>query len=537
MTLRLTSSALALAAMTAPALADVTPEQVMQSWIDYYQTMGYSVTEGGRSKDGSTLTLTDVVFAGGTPEGRMTMSVPSIALTDQGDGTVRTVFSDQMQLIVSGTEPESGPYEVPATIAMPGNSIVTSGAPEDMTHQFDYPTIRIETERMTSDGVETPLPITVGIADSKGQFHAAQGAPRKYDYDMTTGAIDYKAQMTGENGDQFSLSGKLDALETRGTLSGAGSAADLESQMAAALEAGLAMDGMLKGGPISGEFAFAGTEEGQPTSGSGKYQGRGFDVGFSLSRDGLGYQVASDGVSVDVVSPQMPMPVRYGFDSTSFDMQLPVSKADAPQPFKLAYTLAGLTIGDELWAMFDPQSKLPRTPASLDIDLTGLMTVTENLFDAAKATAEPPPADDTDGATAEGVSPDAPADDAEAQAEAETGPEADAPSPFEPVELSINQIALDLLGAKLNASGALKAPAGGSMETAPVGTIHAEYQGVNTLVDSLGEMGLIPQDQLGMVRMMLAMFAKPVAGEPDRMTTELEFREGGAVFANGQQIK
>ena len=75
MTLRLTSSALALAAMTAPALADVTPEQVMQSWIDYYQTMGYSVTEGGRSKDGSTLTLTDVVFAGGTPEGRMTMSV------------------------------------------------------------------------------------------------------------------------------------------------------------------------------------------------------------------------------------------------------------------------------------------------------------------------------------------------------------------------------------------------------------------------------------------------------------------------------
>ncbi len=75
------------------------------------------------------------------------------------------------------------------------------------------------------------------------------------------------------------------------------------------------------------------------------------------------------------------------------------------------------------------------------------------------------------------------------------------------------------------------------METAPVGTIHAEYQGVNTLVDSLGEMGLIPQDQLGMVRMMLAMFAKPVAGEPDRMTTELEFREGGAVFANGQQIK
>ena len=56
MNLRLTSSALALAAMTAPAFADVTPEQVWQSWLDYYQSIGYTVTEGKRDTAGETLT-------------------------------------------------------------------------------------------------------------------------------------------------------------------------------------------------------------------------------------------------------------------------------------------------------------------------------------------------------------------------------------------------------------------------------------------------------------------------------------------------
>lgn len=39
------------------------------------------------------------------------------------------------------------------------------------------------------------------------------------------------------------------------------------------------------------------------------------------------------------------------------------------------------------------------------------------------------------------------------------------------------------------------------------------------------------------MRMMLAMFAKPDEANPDRLTSEIEFREGGRIFANGQQVK
>ena len=104
MNLRLTSSALALAAMTAPAFADVTSEQVWQSWVDYYSSAGYQIKEGKREQAGDTLTITDVTVSteDGDPAttGQMTLTVPQgyvahPAFVDvaEGDEGVIYVFS------------------------------------------------------------------------------------------------------------------------------------------------------------------------------------------------------------------------------------------------------------------------------------------------------------------------------------------------------------------------------------------------------------------------------------------------------------
>lgn len=534
MTRRLTSSALALAAMTAPAFADVTPEQVWQSWVDYYQSVGYSVTEGGRDASGSTLTVRDIVISGGADTGKVTIKLPQAVMTDTGDGKVKTVYADRMTVDVAGTQPEGGAYTLPITLDVPGNSTITSGAPEDMTHEFDYPTMNLAFTTMTSEGKETAIPMSFQVQDTTGKMHVAGTSPSKYDYDMAAKKVTFQGDVTGDNAQKISFAGNLDGIDAQGTMTAPAAGTDLETQMAAALRDGMAMDGVVKAGPMAATFDFAGTDEnGQPTSGAGKYDSKGVDAGFKLSRDGMGYQVGSDALNFEMTSPQFPMPIRYGIENASFDMQLPVSQSETPQPFKLAYALAGLTIGDEMWAMFDPEAKLPRDPASLEIDLTGLMKVTKDLFDPTVMAPpqDPAPADATDEGTA-------PADDAEATAEAQatTDEAAAEPAPFEPVELTINQIALNALGAKVNASGNLKAPDSGDM-TAPVGQVHAEYEGLNALLDTLGAMGLIPEDQMMGTRMMLAMFAKPVDGNPDKLTTDLEFKEGGQIFANGQQIK
>ncbi len=50
-------------------------------------------------------------------------------------------------------------------------------------------------------------------------------------------------------------------------------------------------------------------------------------------------------------------------------------------------------------------------------------------------------------------------------------------------------------------------------------------------------MGLIPEDQLMGTRMMLMMFTKPASEGEDKASTELEFKEDGSLFANGQQLR
>ncbi|WP_323716286.1 DUF2125 domain-containing protein [Paracoccus aminovorans] len=533
MKLRLTSSALALAAMTAPAFADVTSEQVWQSWVDYYQSLGYTVTEGKRDKAGQTLTLSDIAIKSGGADSQVAFEIPQVALTEDG-GKVTTVFADSMTGTATGSNAEGEAYEVPFTVALPGNSMVTSGAPGDMTHEFDYPTIDLALTTMKSGDTETPLPIRLGVADSTGSFHTVAGSPAKYDYAMKSGKITFSGDVSEKEGESLRFDGSMDGTEISGDMT-VPVGSKLEEDMNAALKAGLAMNGVLKAGALVASFDFAGqSDEGEPQTGSGKYDGKGFDLSYGVSQDGMSYQAGSDAGSFQLTSSDMPFPVNYAIESGSFDMQMPVMRSDAAQPFKLAYSLTGLTLGDAIWNLFDAQGQLPRDPASLDLDLTGTTKVTRDLFDQTASAAEDAtaPADATDDATAEGMDEAAPADDAEAAAEADAAE----PQPFEPVDVTINQFALNALGAKVNAQGALKAPEGGDM-TAPVGQIEAQYEGVNGLVDKLGAMGLIPQDQIMGVRMMLAMFAKPVTEGEDKLATQLEFKEDGSIFANGQQIK
>ncbi|MTH80246.1 DUF2125 domain-containing protein [Paracoccus aestuariivivens] len=532
----LTTSALALTAMTAPAFADVTPEQVWQSWVDYYQSVGYTVAEGGRDMAGSTMTVRDVLITSESDSGSMEFKVPQVVLSDQGDGRVQTVFADELAVAVSGTDPDGGEYSVPVAVKIPGNSMLSSGAPEDMVHDFNYPTMDVAVKTMTTDGTESPLPINFALTNSTGKVHIVSGAPSKYDYQMKTEAFTFDGDVPDDVGGKVKFAGSIDGFESQGDMTApGGDFTNMEEEMDAALKAGLAMKGQLKSGVINANFDYSGTDEqGQPTSGKGDYKGEGFDATFQMSQEGLGYKLDSDAFDFTLTTPQVPFPISYGIKGGSLDMMLPVSQRDEAQPFRFAYSLDGVTMAEDIWKMFDPQAALPRDPASLSLDLSGLMKVTKDMFAMPDDTGDMAPADDTDSATAEGIAPDAPADDAEAQAEAEAG--ADEPTGFEPLQMTINKFALDLLGAKVNATGELKSAEGGNIE-APIGQIHAEYEGVNTLIDTLSSIGLIPQEQMMGVRMMLAMFAKPVEGSTDKMATDLEFKEGGAIFANGQQIR
>ena len=69
----------------------------------------------------------------------------------------------------------------------------------------------------------------------------------------------------------------------------------------------------------------------------------------------------------------------------------------------------------------------------------------------------------------------------------------------------------------------------------PLGAVDMQLVGGNALIDKLVGMGLVPEDQAMGARMMMGLFAVPT-GE-DQLTSKIEFKEDGGVYANGQRIQ
>lgn len=542
---RPTSSAIALLALAGPALADVTPAQVWQNWIDYYKANGYAVTEGAREQAGETLSLKNVVFAYDAPQdgAKINLSAPEITLTATGDGKVRTVFADDMPVRLDFTDEDGKPVSVTGALHMADFEMISSGSAGDMTHDSRAGEAGVTLATITNDEGEKPLPVSVKLVNVTSRQHVVDGAATAID---ATGSAD-RLELSADLGDQ---DGHAAVKGTLNRLAGEVSYAlpqgiSVGRDLSGALKAGLSMSGKLSTeGGLLDIAATEKKEEGGDRTTQVKADAKGVDLTFSLAQDGMKYQTSSDATSVEVSSPDLPFPISYAAQSATGDFQVPVSKSDQPQPFKFAYSIAGLTIGDAVWNSFDPGKKLPRDPASIDLDLTGMAKVNADLFDPALAEAagqadaaapaaakDPEQAADEAEAAADGSAPDAAADGT-------STPEtvAATPDPFTPTEITINKLAVDAVGARLDASGSLSIPEGDTVET-PVGQISARLDGANGLMDKLVDMGLVQSDQVAGLRMMLAMFAKPAPEGGDALVSEVEFKQGGEVFANGQKIK
>lgn len=538
MFLRTATSTLAVLALTVPAFGDVSPAEVWQSWIEYYQANGYSVTEGTREEAGDTLILRDVAITYAAPGDELDLSfvAPEISLLATGDGRVRTTLADTIPMSVRFTEDDE---EVTLTgaLTLRDSEIVTSGSAEDMTHDSRMGEVSLALQTLQTGATTRELPVTLTLANLTSRQNVTRSDAMRFDVEMAAERLSLDADITdlddggddaaggGDGPTSFKLSGSLNDL--RGASTGVMPLeADPATDMAAALRAGLDVSGSLAAGAGRFELAVAGTDsDGQPENVAGHYTVEGTDVSFGLGPDGLKYQGAIDSTAAEFTVTGLPAPISYSMAETTFDVQMPVLKSDEPAPFKLAYSIGGLSLADGIWDMFDPQKVLPRDPASLDIDVTGLMRLTMDLFDPALAQA------------AEAADEDAAGDDAAGSDGMDaTGDDTATPNPFEPIEISLNKIALSAVGASFDSSGELRVPESGDM-TQPVGTLNARIEGVDGLIDRLVQLGVLNSDEVAGYRMMLAMFARPAPEGGDALVSEFEFREGGEIFANGQQVK
>ena len=510
---RLAGSTALVMTLAAPAMADVTPEQVWENWLALAQGNGQTVTTESVARDGDTLVVTGLSLGiaqeGVTGEG----SIDEMRFTDNGDGTVAITMSDSYPISLTFDPPEDEADGEPTTITIdvtqPGLTILASGDTAETSYDFTAPTLTVALatiEGVAAEAIDTTAEAVLTNVTGKYLFAAGEGEVS--DLTSSFAADSMTLTIAGsdlETGDDPAAPGPssvnitMTVADITGTTDGTLLSAAAMADMAAALQAGFATEGTINAGATTYDM-----EVTDPT-GLTKITGTGASssLGFAMDASRLSYSAGTTGVAMTMVAPGIPFPqIDINYGEASFGFLMPVGPTEEPAEFGFLTRIVDLTVSDAIWAMFDPTNQLPRDPATLVIDTKGTARLTTSLMD--------PSAMESMG---------------------------DAP-PGELNALDITELRAKIAGAELTGTGALTFDntdlvSFGGMP-APTGQIDLKLVGGNGLMDKLVAMGLLPQDQAMGFRMMLSMFAN-ATGE-DELTSVLEFRDGG-FFANGQQLQ
>lgn len=520
-----TATALGVILASSPALAEITPSSVWEQLSGYYETMGLTVQTDGVEEAGDTVTVRGLVLSQVSPadaaeSAEVTFKFGDVVLNATGDGAVSMDLPDQstatmtMEVPVGGDDrydddaadetddaakPETGTVTIDMALSNPGEKITVREDGAANLYEYTFPTFELNVTRVTTpEGKVLENLGKMTLANFIGTDRIESGDNLKLDQTGKADSLALDINYSDDKGAAVGLMTMADLSYQMATVVPAGT--NMGPQLAEAMRAGLDAKGSLKLGAteVKLDVTNTGGEEGpQPVSVAGTVDSLTLDV---LMADGrLGYSGATGASKTDLTVPDLPFPISYSSESAQFNLEMPVTASPEPQPFALAYGFKGLELSDGIWGMFDPQSILPRDPANVTVDLTGTARLDMDLLDP----------------------------------EAMSDPSV-APGAIN--SLKINNVEFSAVGANIAATGELTSPAGGDLTT-PIGTINGRLTGVNALFDKLVQAGLMPEDQAMGMRMMLAMFAKPDASDANVLLSDIEFKEDGSIFANGQQVK
>jgi hypothetical protein len=208
-------------------------------------------------------------------------------------------------------------------------------------------------------------------------------------------------------------------------------------------------------------------------------------------------------VNYDIQMKDMPMPpFQVSVDEAVSAFSMPLRQSEEALPANLKLTFDGLKASDTIWGMIDPTGSLPRDKALLNIDLSAKMKWLVDVMALAENKENP---------MALGM-------------------------PVAVNEVTINDISLEVAGAKLNATGGATID-NTKMPPMPVGEVNLDLQGGMGLIDKLVALGFVPPQQAMMVKGMAGMFTVPGGNGTDHLKSKIEMQEGGAILANGNRIK
>lgn len=483
-----------------PAAAEITPEQVWEFWRTLQAGTGVAVTAESQRREGDRLILEGVTTKGGNGRAQAEIPMGQVVLRDTGKGSVEMTIAPTIVATVSINEPDSEPVEMQMTIDQQGYEVVISGTPDAPVFDITADLLTLTQDSPKVNGVEMPMEMQISLSDITGvlEFDPSQG-DKAFNYGFEAGTLEFAmAAADPQRGGNMEMSFAAEGLKAafQGVLPvDVPQGADLAAMMAKGMQGA----GSYQTGPV--EFTFAMEEDGKEVTANGTIESTALDM--ALTARGVSYTNTVNNIGLEVAGSSIPFPdLAFAARTYQFGMTLPLLKSEQPEDFGLVLRLVDLVIPESIWGMFDPERRLARDPASLIVDAKGKLRLTEDLL------------------------------------KPQTQPSAEMPGELHALDL--NELQLKAAGAELTGTGSFTFD-NSDMQTIPgmprpTGKADLRLVGGNGLMDNLVAMGLVPQDQVMGLRMMLALFARPGEG-PDTLTSTIEMTQDGQILANGQRIQ
>ncbi|WP_147126263.1 DUF2125 domain-containing protein [Shimia ponticola] len=496
----LSTTLLASTVLASPLWADLTAEDVWAQMQDTYVAYGGTVAAASETRSGNTLTAADVTMTIADEEVDIVFNLGDVAFVEQGSGSVEIVTEPEMNMVVSG-DFEGTEGRVVMSITTDDLVAVASGTPEVMTTTYSASDVTMSIDELPDMPDDAEFVFTFAFAGMNGSSTADRGDMIRTQSTMTSASLAYDVVVTDPGNDgNFTLDFDGQGLAVSTSTA---TPADMDMADIGALYADPNVEQSFTASMAASaaSFTFAdpdGSGAGEFSAGGGRVQGGLTDGGFS-------YEGGANDIALSVEVPDLPVPLNFAMGGYNYALASPIIASDDAKPFRLGLGFQDVTLDPFLWNLFDPGEVLPRDPATISFDISGLGRLLVNLFDPEQM--EEMMMDDV---------------------------------PGEVTEIALDDLDVRAAGAALSGSGSFVLDNSDTQTfdglPRPEGKIDLQLLGANGLLDKLVQMGLVPEDQVMGARMMMGLFAVPGSGE-DSLQSTIEVNADGHVLANGQRLR
>jgi hypothetical protein len=485
-------AALSLLALTLPGPGwTLTVDEVWTEMQAISDRAGITQRAASRASGDGTLTLEGVTLTNIQDSTRITTLVDTLILREVGPDTVEVTYPESLSFLVEEDGP-AGFTQAEMALDLTGLTTRVTGAPGDMAFHYTAETALLRlTEFVSDEPVDLPeLSLTLSgldvttrsgpdLTESAGSATALSGriAVRATDEDA---AFQLRLDATAPG---FATSGS--ALQLSAATGADAFLADPTPYRFESRHGGLTL---VMGGQIDGE------------AGGALFSSTGGGSDLAIADGQLTLGSRGEGVRSQVLLPDLPTPLEATVAAMALDLSMPLVPDNETRALALGVTLDALVLDEDLWALADPAGLLPRSPATLELDLTGEGRVTGDFM----------------------------------------APGFRGPWAMTLDALTINRVLLDVAGARITAEGAFAVDTSrpGTVPGLPAlsGRLGVTTQGLTALLDSLGELGLLQAPDLMGARMIIAMLTTP-GDTPDTLSAEIELKPDGGLVANGMRLR